>query len=138
MINGPVLIVNDDTDDQEFLQDAWKQLQYENPLIFFTKGEEVIRYLESEKTTPFLILCDVNLPRMDGFELKEKLLEDDLTNYKSIPFLFWSSEVSKAQIEKAYNLGVNGFFVKDKTFHDLKESLSDIVNYWKKSKMPEL
>jgi CheY-like chemotaxis protein len=137
MNDGPVLIVDDDKDDWTILKDAWNELGYENPLIFFSSGNEVIEYLKSEKKTPFIILCDVNIPKMDGFELKRKILEDDNSNYKSIPFVFWSSAVSKAQIQRAYDLGVNGFFLKEDRFDALKQTLKEIVNYWKKSVVPE-
>ncbi len=137
MNSGPVIIVDADADDKEFLNEAWKELEYPNPLLFFNNGKQVIDYLKSEKQIPFLILCDVNIPGMDGFELKKKILEDMSMNYKSIPFVFWSSQVSQSQIEKAYDLGVNGFFVKDIKFKELKQSLRVIVNYWSKSKVPQ-
>lgn len=137
MNTAPILVVDDDNDDRYLLQEAWEELHYPNALLFFSNGEEVLHYLYSEKTIPFLILCDVNIPKIDGFELKAKLLEDTEMNYKSIPFVFWSSEVSKKQIQKAYDLGVNGFFVKGNTFEEIKQSLIDIVNYWQKSKVPE-
>ena len=73
---------------------------------------------------------------MDGFELKAHLLEDSSLNYKSIPFVFWSSQVSKAQIQKAYDLGGNGFFVKESNFEDLKSFLHTLMEYWLKSKTP--
>ena len=133
----PVLIVNDDNDDRELLQDAWKELGYVNPLLFFNNGEDVLQYLASEKPTPFIILCDVNIPKMDGFELKERILEHSSMNYKSIPFVYWSDEVSNSQIEKSYDLGGNGFFVKGNTFAEIKKSLKEIVEYWSDSKIPE-
>lgn len=136
MNTAPIVILDDDEDDRQLLQDAWRDLGYPNPLLFLNTGEELLRYLSSGGVIPFLILCDVNIPKMDGFELKAKLLEDSSTNYKSIPFVFWSSEVSNKQIQKAYDLGVNGFFVKGNTFDEIKESLVDIVNYWQKSKVP--
>ena len=137
MTNGPVVIVNDDVDDRLILEDVWKELDFSNQLVFFNNGEDVLRYLQSEKTPPFLILCDVNIRRMDGFELKERILEDSTINYKSIPFVYWSDEVSKSQIEKSYDLGGNGFFVKGNTFEGIKKSLLSIVDYWSKSKVPE-
>jgi CheY-like chemotaxis protein len=137
MNKAPILIVDDDSDDREFLQAAWNDLEFGNPLVFFSDGEAILEYLRSEKAKPFLILCDVNIPRMDGFELKEQLFNDSSMNYKSIPFVFWSTAVSIAQIQKAYDLGVNGFFVKENSFEDIKQSLIDIVNYWSKSKTPE-
>lgn len=137
MNKEPVLIVDDDSDDKDFIEDAWKELNYPNPLIFFKNGEEVLHYLETEKTVPFLIISDINLPKMNGLELKEKILNSPSARYKSIPFVFWSSEVSNTQKQKAYDLGINGIFIKDSSFEKLKQSLADIVNYWEKSKVPE-
>lgn len=136
MNTGPVLIVDDDDDDKQLLEEAWKELKYPNELIFFTNGNDVLHYLLSSEHVPFLILCDVNIPKMDGFELKERIFSNGKTHYKSIPFVFWSSMVSHAQIQRAYDLGVNGFFVKDSNFNDIKQSLVDIVNYWAKCKVP--
>lgn len=137
MNSEPVFIVDDDEDDLQFIKEVWKELNYENELIFFSDGEAVLKHLKTDATVPFLILCDVNIPCMDGFELKKHLYEDDLLNYKSIPFVFWSSQASKEQIKKAYDLGGNGFFVKENTLNGLKTSLAEIMQYWLKSKVPE-
>ena len=136
MNTEPILIVDGDKDEWEFLQDAWEGLEYPNQLIFFSDAEEVLSYLQKEKITPFLIICDVNLHKMSGFELKKKLLEDNLINYKSIPFVFFSNTATKAQIEKSYDLGSNGFFIKGKNMEEIKNTLVDIVNYWERSKSP--
>ena len=136
MNTEPILIVDGDKDEWEFLQDAWEGLEYPNQLIFFSDAEEVLSYLQKEKITPFLIICDVNLHKMNGFELKKKLLEDNLINYKSIPFVFFSNTATKAQIEKSYDLGSNGFFIKGKSMEEIKNTLIDIVNYWERSKTP--
>jgi len=136
MNNSPVFIVDDDHDDREFLEQAWKELGYNNPLKFFDDGEQMLNYLKGNSTIPFLILCDVNLPKMDGFELKKQIEESDI-KLKSVPFVFWSNFAAKAQIEKAYNLSANGFFIKETKFEDIKQSLVDIYKYWQKSKTPE-
>jgi CheY-like chemotaxis protein len=137
MNTDPIIIVDDDPDDREFILDAWKELNYPNRLIFFKSGEDVLKFLNTEKIVPFIILCDVNLPKMNGFELKEKLLKESSTRYSSIPFVFWSSAISNEQVQKAYDLGVNGIFIKENNFNELKQSLIDIVTYWEKSKVPE-
>lgn len=133
---APIVIADDDNDDNEFLKAAWEELGFENPLVFFQTGEQVLEYLKTEKLTPFMILSDVNLPKMDGFELKEKLFMDSDLKYVSIPFIFWSTTASEAQIKKAYDLGGNGFFIKGSSFESIKNSLVGIVKYWTESKVP--
>ncbi|WP_018614528.1 response regulator [Segetibacter koreensis] len=137
MNTAPILIVDDDLDDQEFLQEAWKELDFTNKLIFFKTAEEVLNYLKQEKESPFLIISDVNLPKMNGFELKEKILNDTSIRYKSIPFVFFSNTATNKQIEKSYDLGSNGFFIKGQSMTEIKNTFTNIVNYWQKSKTPE-
>ena len=136
MNNSPVFIVDDDHDDREFLSEAWKELGYKNLLKFFDTGEDVLAHLKTDPTVPFLILSDVNLPKMDGFELK-KIIEDSIVKHKSVPFVFWSNFAAKAQIRRAYDLAANGFFIKETKFEDIKKSLVQIYEYWQKSLAPE-
>ena len=133
---GPVVIVDDDDDDKEIIELVWRELPYKNELVFFRTGEQVLKFLNTEDVVPFLILCDVNIPKMDGFELKKRLLADDNLNYASIPFIFWSSVASNAQIKKSYDLGGNGFFVKEDKINYIKTFFSSIMEYWIKSKTP--
>lgn len=137
MNKEPIIIIDDDDDDIDFIQEAWDGLNFPNSLIFFKYGEDVLKYLESEKSVPFLIISDINLPKMSGFDLKEKLLKSDIARYKSIPLIFWSTELSNGQKQRAYDLGVNGIFLKENSIESLKQSLTDIINYWEKSRVPD-
>jgi CheY-like chemotaxis protein len=137
MNKGPVYIVDDDEDDKEFVKEVWKELGYTNELLFFSNGEAVLRHIKTNQVVPFLILCDVNLPRMNGFELKDRLLETTSLYHKSIPFVFFSTQASEEQVKKAYDLRVNGFFIKQDSIEELKASLATIVEYWQKSQVPQ-
>jgi CheY-like chemotaxis protein len=136
MNTDPVYIVDDDEDDQEFIKEIWKELAYKNELFFFNNGQAVLDRMKTDSVVPFLILCDVNIPGMGGFELKAKLLESDALYHKSIPFVFWSTQASREQIKKAYDLRSNGFFIKDNSISELKTSLSIIMDYWLRSRVP--
>lgn len=136
MNTAPILIVEDDLEDREFIQEAWNELEFKNELIFFNSGTELIDHLTKEKTIPFLIISDVNLHKMDGFKLKEKLLEDESLNHKSVPFVFFSNIAANAQIKKSYDLGGHGFFVKGTNIKEIKNTLGRIVKYWQISQAP--
>ena len=136
MNNAPVFIVDDDVDDHEIIHEIWNELGIKNPLLFFTSGQEVLDHVKKDPTNPFIIISDVNLPRMDGFELRQKLLDENSFHYKSIPFVFWSTLASNEQIKKAYDYGAQGFFIKASNYSMLKESLNMIITYWKTSKAP--
>jgi CheY-like chemotaxis protein len=137
MNNLPVFIVDEDEDDQFLINEVWKELELKNPLKSFTNGEELIKEMKSENTNPLIIISDVNLTKMDGFKLRQKLRNDSSMNGRSIPFVFWSAQATKQQIEKAYELSVHGFFIKDDDFEKMKETFKKIIEYWLESKSPE-
>ena len=136
MNNAPVFIVDSDMEDTELLEEAWKELGLPNKLYFFKNAEEVIHQLETQSEVPFLIISELNLPKISGLELKQHLLSHKLINFKSIPFIFLTDTPSQIQIENAYYLCTNGVFKKPDSFEKLKQQLIDIVNYWRESLVP--
>jgi len=78
----------------------------------------------------------VNLPGTDGFALRRQLLESHSKKLKSVPFIFWTTHATEEQITRAYDLSVHGFFMKEGSFNDMKETFQGIIRYWMKSRMP--
>src|SRR5688500_16274060 len=109
---APIFIVDDDEDDHSIIEDVCEELGITNPITFFTEAEKALSYLKANGSTPLLIISDVNLPGMDGFEFRKRIIENENIKYKSIPFIFWSGKASKKQIQKAYDLSSHGFFIK--------------------------
>jgi DNA-binding NarL/FixJ family response regulator len=136
MQTGAVWIIDNDSDDREMVEDVWKELNLKNELVFLENAEETMKLLDTADESPFIMICDVNLPKTNGFELREKILATNLKKFKSVPFIFWSTHATETQITKAYDLAVHGFFIKDNTFGELKKTFTYIINYWVKSKMP--
>lgn len=87
--NGPIIIIEDDLDDQEVLTDVFKELNYSNELIFFADGQKALEYLTLTEVEPFIIFSDINLPKLNGMELREKVHENEDLRLKSIPYLFF-------------------------------------------------
>jgi DNA-binding NarL/FixJ family response regulator len=128
--------VDGDLEDKELIEDAWKELGFTNKLCFFSNAEDVIHELQEGTLAPFLIISEIDLPKVSGLELKKYLLNHKSTNFKSIPFVFLTDVPSKAQIEQAYHLCTNGLFKKSDSFNKLKQQLIDIVKYWRESIVP--
>jgi DNA-binding NtrC family response regulator len=136
MQSQAVWIIDNDLDDQDVLKDVWKELKLTNELIFLKDAEEAMRMLEQVRIAPFIIICELNLPGVNGFDLRQKMLDRNKKRFKSVPFIYWTTQASEQQIVKAYDLSVHGLFIKDPNFNELKNTFTSIINYWLKSKMP--
>jgi CheY-like chemotaxis protein len=128
---GPIVVIEDDPDDQLLLEIIFQKLAYPNKVIYFFDGQAALDYLDKTNDVPFLILSDINMPKLDGFALREKLHNDARLKLKCIPYLFFSSAIDQQAVIDAYSLSVQGFFVKPVTMTILEETISTIVNYWK-------
>ena len=136
MNTNPIYIVDDDQDEEDIIGDVIKELGLKNELKFFHAGEALLNELKSSNVIPFIIISDINLPKMDGFELRQKILETAELSDKTIPFIFWSTTASEAQIKKAYQLSAHGFFLKGRSIMDLKDGINEIISYWSRSLSP--
>ncbi len=110
--NGPIIIIEDDTDDQELLSEIFKELEIPNLVKFFNSCIHAFDYLLNAMEKPFLIISDINLPAMTGLELCKKIMEIESLRVRSIPFIFLTTTSDKHAIMEAYNIPVQGFFVK--------------------------
>lgn len=133
---GPLIIVEDDIDDQDIIREVFESLKLSNTLLLFSDGNEALSYLQTTTDQPFLILCDINLPKLNGLELRELINADARLRRKSVPFIFFSTNASRDAIEKAYDLTVQGFFVKHHTLQQLRDTLALIVAYWSLCRHP--
>jgi DNA-binding NarL/FixJ family response regulator len=113
-----------------------KELKLTNKLIFFHTADELLHELKNNSTVPFIIISDINLPKIDGFQLRQKILEQTEVTDKSVPFIFWSTTASEAQIKKAYDLSAHGFFLKGRSYKEIKEGINEIIKYWSRSLSP--
>ena len=128
---GPVIIIEDDTDDQELFEEVFKKLNYSNKIIFFTDGQEALDFLNKTEVVPFLILSDINMPKLDGFELRSKIRMDAQLQIKCIPYLFFSTAASQKHVVDAYSLSVQGFFIKQNSIAGLEKTINVMMEYWK-------
>ena len=134
--NGPVVIIEDDEDDQLFLKEVFDKLAYTNPVIFFSDGEAALDYLHNTEELPFLILSDINMPKLSGFELRQKLKSDAELQLKCIPYLFFSTAANQKAVIDAYSLSVQGFFLKQNSMAEMEATISAIMEYWKRCAAP--
>jgi CheY-like chemotaxis protein len=134
--NGPIIIIEDDDDDQELLKEAFKRLEYVNELHFFADGYKALEYLNRSDVIPFIIISDINLPKLDGFALRDKIKMDEKLQLRCIPYLFFSTAVSQEAVINAYSLSVQGFFIKQNSLGELEKTIGVIMEYWTRCAAP--
>jgi CheY-like chemotaxis protein len=133
---GPIIIIEDDIDDQDILKDIFKELQYENNVIFFGDSVKALEFLTDTEIEPFLVLSDINMPKLNGMELREKVHNNEDLRLKSIPYLFFSTSAEQKHVIDAYSRSIQGFFVKPNNYEKLKEVIRKIVEYWQECESP--
>lgn len=128
--NGPIVIIEDDADDQEIMNEIFRDLQVPNLVKFFNSCVNALDYLLTAIEKPFLIISDINLPAMTGLDLCREIKNNEILRAKSIPFVFLTTTSDKLVITEAYRMHVQGFFVKPGSINELKGMVKMIIDYW--------
>lgn len=128
-IKGPIIFLEDDADEQEILKEVVQRV-VPNDIKFFTDGESLLHYLRTTAEQPFIIISDVNVPVMNGLEVKRIVNADDFLRRKSIPFVFLSTSAERKAVEDAYDMNSQGFFLKQNTMTGIETHLRLIFDYW--------
>jgi CheY-like chemotaxis protein len=133
---GPIVVIEDDADDREILDEIFRDLDYKNSIIYFSDSEEALTYLVDTRVKPFLILSDINMPRLNGLELRQKIHTNEDLNLKCIPYLFFTTTSNQKAVVDAYSQSVQGFFVKPASVEKLKNTIKKIIEYWHECEAP--
>lgn len=128
----PILVAEDEETDIMLLQMAWKRAGLSNPLVITHDGQEMIDYLNGEPPfsdraqhpMPVLLLLDLKMPRMNGFDVLAWLAKRPV--FKNLPTVVLSSSCYPADIQNAKKMGAREYFVKPPNFHDLIKVLQDV------------
>jgi CheY-like chemotaxis protein len=133
---GPILLVDDDREEWELIEEALKQLGIVNKLYCFADGQEALDFLCTTAEKPFLILSDINMPRLGGLELRREITADEYLRKKSIPFVFLTTTAGHSAVNEAYEMSVQGFFEKPAEMEEIRKLLSEIYYYWQRCRHP--
>ena len=133
---NPIILIDDDIDDINLFQEAFKELGVENEILVFTDGNKFYDYISTTDRKSFFIFCDINMHRVNGFELKKKIFDNEEMRLKCVPFLMLSTSGSSASVLEAYSLNVQGYFIKPNSVSGIKNLFDIVVKYWSISQRP--
>ncbi len=140
-----ILLAEDREDDILFVQRAFAKGQITNPFFVVRDGEEAISYLSgdgkycnrAEYPLPDLLLLDLKMPRIDGFEVLSWVRQQPGLSALRVVVLTASDQIR--DVNTAYRLGANSFMVKPTDFENVVEMAKTLRTYWlQMSKTPEI
>lgn len=133
---GEIIVIEDDEDDRLLLKDIFDSLDYPNKVVFFADPMDVIPYLSLPDVNPFIIFSDINMPKIDGFELRQRIAEITDIDQKCTPYIFLSTSKDPDNVIRAFKHSVQGYFKKESDFNLYKANIQHIVEYWLTSLTP--
>ncbi|SOD90522.1 response regulator [Spirosoma fluviale] len=136
MDKKPIIVIDDDDEDLELILLAFSELAMENEIIVFNDGLKFLDHIRSTEERTFFILCDINMHKISGLELKKMIYDDEALRIKCVPFIFMSTSDSSSSVMKAYSYGVQGYFIKPNSIEKLKSILHSMITYWSESQHP--
>ncbi len=128
-----ILVVEDDEIDVKALLMAFKKLKIANPVTVAKDGIEGWEALQG-LPRPYLIILDINMPRMNGIELLGKIRATEKF-HDSIVFVLTTSTDDKDKFE-AYNLNVAGYMLKSDMGTSFIRAIEMVEQYWKVVEFP--
>jgi two-component system, response regulator len=129
-----VLLVEDTATDAELCIRTLKKHSISNKIVWVKDGAEALDYFfggspdAEPRATPRLILLDLHLPKVSGFEVLQRLKQDPHT--KSIPVVVLTSSNEDRDIVESYDLGVNSYVSKPVEFSLFVQTVTQLGLYW--------
>jgi two-component system response regulator len=128
-----ILLVEDNPDDVELTLLAFQRSKLMNEIIVAADGVEALEMLHGTGDRapiplPVLVLLDLKLPRLDGFEVLARIRAHEAT--RLLPVVILTSSAQERDIVQTYASGANSYIVKPVDFEQFIESAQQIGMYW--------
>lgn len=131
-----ILLVEDNADDVALTIRALRSNKIENPIVVAHDGEEALDYVfgtglyagRDIDDLPHVILLDLELPKIHGLKVLERIRADDRT--KLIPVIVLTGSGSEASVTESYRLGVNSYIIKPVDIDQFIEAVRQLGLYW--------
>jgi len=118
-----IIIAEDDDGHAELIKEGLQNSGVNNNIIRFANGEEVWTFLSGDNTPEvnYLLLLDINMPKMDGIEVLKRVKGD--ARLKDIPIMMLTTTDDPREVENCYELGCNVYITKPVEFTKFAELL---------------
>lgn len=129
-----VLLVDDNPADLLLAQEVFAEHSSELQMDTCRSGPEALATLRTQADLPDVVILDVNMPGMSGFEVLEVLKADE--RLRCIPVVMLSTSSQPGDIQRAYTLHASSYLVKSGSFQAFLEQVDAFVGFWRQSRTP--
>jgi two-component SAPR family response regulator len=126
MNNNPLIFVDDDVEDLALMKEMADDIYFPREVITFTQPEAALEYLQSMNISPLLILSDISMPRINGWEFRNRTMHMN-SFLAGTPFIFLSSSKTNEEVSRAVGLNVWGYYKKPNSVTGMKDVLENIM-----------
>ena len=127
-----ILLIEDDAIEILKFNRSLIKLREVHELIEAHNGENALDIL-AENSQIDLILLDLNMPKMNGFEFLKQLRTDP--NLKYIQTVVLTTSINRSDLKQAYSIGIAGYLVKPLKYEDYVLKIASLLNYWKQNEL---
>ncbi|MGI4850374.1 MAG: response regulator [Janthinobacterium lividum] len=133
-----ILIVDDIEEDFMLINLAFKKCNFNKKIVWMPNGENILKYLDTEnnfldennRLKPMIIFLDLNMPRIDGFEVLNGIRNHVNKDVRKIPIVIFSSSSSHFDINRSYLEGANLYVTKPSGYSSLLEFVESFTKFW--------
>ncbi len=128
-----ILLVEDNPDDVRLTRRSFTENRIMNELVVATDGAEALDYLlktcaDPDGVLPSVTLLDLNLPKIDGLELLQRIRAHP--KLKRLPIVILTSSKEQIDLVRSYELGANSYIQKPVEFDDFNRAVQQLGLYW--------
>ena len=124
-----IALVEDNADDEALTMRALKQHGVANDIVVLRDGVEALAFLlAADQPLPHLVLLDLNLPRVNGLEVLQRLRADARTQL--LPVVILTSSGEEKDLIEGYRLGANSYVRKPVDFLQFSNAVHQLGLYW--------
>jgi CheY-like chemotaxis protein len=126
---GILIFIDDDHDEFVLFKRVFATFS-DNEIKYAANGEAGLKLVHEHKDNIFMIISDINMPVLNGLELKRMIEGTPALKIKSIPFVYRTTHNNVVVIKEAYGLGIQGLFIKSAELKDLQTEIDLLLRYW--------
>jgi CheY-like chemotaxis protein len=132
---GYILLADDNENDLELETRALAQYRLANEIVIVRDGAEALDFLfrrdafcNRNPAAPLVVLLDINMPKINGLEVLEKIKSDP--QLQQIPVVMLTSSRQGPDVERCYALGANAYVLKPVDFTQFADAVKTIGKFW--------